>query len=207
MFNSATFLSRITFIWLTLLSLSLIASPSQPVTDNSDFQSAHLRKAEYVFNFTRYINWPDLSERDLRYQITLCLQSRGGSFDVIEGLAKVHKVGERQLTVQVRLLSPGIRCDLIYIEQAWGIESQISTEMLRQVAQEVVIVAAKPDLYPELSAISFYQRENRLSFEVNMNIINRLKADVSSELLKLARIRQIPVKQQKVATIQDGEQD
>ena len=153
--------------------------------------------AAYLFNFTKFIEWPDLSERDPRSEIVICLQANSEILGFIKELVASRRVGIKQLPVVVKVYQHQVRCDMVYVQRADFFESTADSEdgnqsggLAHKNLQEVLIIASNTDLYPDSAAISFYEQKKRLRFEVNMNKINSLKLKVRSELLKLARIKQ-----------------
>jgi hypothetical protein len=162
------------------LLISASALSDEPLSEASLSDQDRL-KAQYLIDFTRFIEWPEYSSRDKRTEITICMQADAHVFDTASALAKQRTVGAEKLRLQLLALQNNTRCDVAYFEKA--------QESLPQNLQEVLIVAANTGIYPEVAAIAFYQDEKRLSFAVNMTEINRLELSVSSELLKLARIK------------------
>lgn len=175
-------------------SFWLFALSTAQASDYPELSKKDKLIAAYLFNFTRFIQWPDLSERDPRSEIVICLQANSEINGFINELVAGRKVGIKQQQIVIKEFQLQARCDMVYVEQAGYFEQLLPVpateqENVRESLQEVLVVASGSKVYPELAAISFYEQKKRLRFEVNMNKINDLKLDVSSELLKLARIK------------------
>lgn len=100
----------------------------------------------------------------------------------MQALVKNRKVGEQQLQVLVQPITPTTRCDLAFLSAP--------EQMVYDTLQEVLIVSSDISLFQNVAAFSFYEQGKRLRFEINMQRLNKLELEISSELLKLARIKQ-----------------
>ena len=85
-------------------------------------------------------------------------------------------------TVEVLSLDEARGCEVLYVRQSKKIAS-ISLD-------HTVVVADSPSVAMPNAAMVFYQKNGKLRFEVDVTIISDLEVVVSSELLKLARIKQ-----------------
>ena len=138
-------------------------------------------QAAYLFNFTKFIQWPDSGNRFARTSVNICIVASVPFSAFITELVEGKKVGKIKTPVVVSNLSANTRCDIVYVQA----DNFVVSESL----EEVLLVAATPTILPDQATITFYEDNKRLRFEVDMREIERLKLKISSELLKLARIK------------------
>lgn len=177
--NKQVALTALLLMWLMMPFNGLAEDPQE----NQYFELSKKDKliAAYLFNFTKFIDWPEFSRREARNQITLCMREDARILDFTRELVADREVGPKKLKVEVRVLKDTVRCDMAWFERR-GLP-------LPENLQEVLIVTSDLAVFPGVAAISFYEDKKRLRFEINMNEINSLKLTVRSELLKLARLK------------------
>lgn len=161
------------FAWLVLIV--------SPIVDAQTSLNKEAKvKAAYLFNFTKYIEWPDSSFTSPESPLVICIDRNPTMEAFMRALVKSRKVGKRQRPLQINPLQQADRCHLTYLK-----ESPVSTDKLL-VSSVNVAEAGNPF---EQVAILFFQENGKLRFEIKLQEIERLKIAVSSELLKLARIK------------------
>lgn len=161
-----------------LVCLTLFASPDAQAQTALNKEAKV--KAAYLFNFTKYIEWPDSSFSSSSSPVEICIDRNPTLEAFMRALVKNRKVGKQQRTLQIKSLRGSDKCHLSYLSQ--DIDS--SSEVL---SNSVNVSEANNSFDP--LAILFFQQNGRLRFEINMKEIERLDIAVSSELLKLARIK------------------
>ncbi len=77
---------------------------------------------------------------------------------------------------------------MIYVREA-NKTTALKLVGAKSLDEDTVIVADTSSIYFPGAAIMFYQENKKLRFEVDLERINTLNVDISSELLKLARIK------------------
>ena len=139
-------------------------------------------KAAYLWNFTQYIAWPDSKVGKLPASIRICVDGSNNFFQFLQDMVISKRDFKGKNTVEVLFLDEARGCEVLYVRQSKKIAS-ISLD-------HTVVVADSPSVAMPNAAIVFYQKNGKLRFEVDVTIISDLEVVVSSELLKLARIKQ-----------------
>lgn len=137
-------------------------------------------KAAYIFNFTKYIEWPRDAFTHIETPITICVEHNPEFNDFIKALVKQRKVGKDQRSLIVRNINDANICHIAYVKSA-----EAHTETLLRNA----LVLSDMNNKHAFSAIIFFRQNDKLRFEINMVEVNRLNITISSELLKLARVK------------------
>lgn len=140
-------------------------------------------KALYLFNFMRYVDWPNADPEGER--VRLCVYGQdpiGPALDTIDGKPLG---GGRQVTVVRTRSLAGLRsCRLLYVADA---EAGDMPKVMAAVRGQPVLVVAESPLARESAAIIWSLQHSRLVFDVNLKAVRQADLRMSSKLLRLAR--------------------
>ena len=162
---------------ISLLSLLLCSS----VNAEDSLSKEDKLKAAYLFNFTKFIEWPILAKSERPSSIRICVDGTSAFFEFLEELVANRKVGKLQKTVEVLSVETAGGCELLFVK---GGEKEITI----QLDHTVIVADSVSAVFPDI-ALFFYVKKGKLRFEIDLEKINSLNVIVSSELLKLARVR------------------
>lgn len=149
--------------------------------DSSLLSKENKLKAAYLLNFTKYIEWPMPEPASRPSPIRICLQD-GAPFEAfLRDLTANRVVGASKRRIEVLSVSRAQRCDLTYLYST-------PVQPSLKVAESVTVLDSAQVIY-EWPTITFYIDSRRLRFEINVQRAKELQVSVSSELLKLGRVR------------------
>lgn len=135
-------------------------------------------KAAYVFNFVKFVAWPDTEATNT---LTICFHGGDGVYAALtDGIAD-KRVGARSVAaVQITdtMLSP--RCDALYIEA-----SKAANFMLPADAA-VLTISDAANFTARGGMIGLFTENHRLRFVINVGNASQAGLHISSDLLKLA---------------------
>lgn len=138
-------------------------------------------KAAYLLNFTKFIEWPITDSSIENQPLYICLQDLTPFDFFLKQLISSSSVVPGKRSIKVVPLYEAKACDLTYLH------STISVITPTILASVTVADSQKVDhLQP---AITFYLDQRKLRFEANIATLQTLNVNVSSELLKLARLK------------------
>lgn len=160
-----------------LTALVFLAS----ITTLSKAQDEKL-KAIFIYNFTRYINWPQKPGN-----FVIIVLGKSGIYEEIEGIASKKMVGSA--TIQVKTAnSPEDITDshIIYIPLSKMNLLPLIVQKTRE--QHVLIITEKEGSCNAGSAINFYSREGKMGFEISKENLESCGLGVSAELLRLGTV-------------------
>lgn len=181
-FSSRCFLPRRFSVVLVAIMWGLLPNMSQAkAQDFAELSRLDKLKAAYIFNFTKFISWPELDDNSPRQAVVVCLSKHDPLMGFLRELVGNRKVGEQHLRVEITHISVNSRCDLAYLSDT----KQPVFEGLHQVP----IISADRSIFQNVATFSFYEEGKRLRFEIDMQRLKALELEISSELLKLARIK------------------
>lgn len=134
-------------------------------------------KAAYMYNFTRFISWP----ADHPQHLVFCVQQPTDFVAFFHALINSKLGRDKRNDLRIIELSAAARCDLAYLPGP-----QIDFPALTPATLIITDAPAPPGL---AAVFTFYQEHNRLRFEIDTAQSERLNLTISSELLKVAKIK------------------
>lgn len=162
------------FDLLVALGLGLSPTPA-PAADEVTL------KAAYIYNFTKFIQWPDEERPTLR----LCAMGTDG-FGKSLGALIGKPVRNMQIAVRNAVTLQEIpQCDLVVVTAGYA----QSLDRVRQVVNgyPIVIVAESADAFPNGALMALMLRDDNIVFEVDLTTARQLGLRISAKLLQLAR--------------------
>jgi hypothetical protein len=169
---------RITVIFLFL---SIYAS-----AQNINYKLASL----YVYNFTKYIDWPAKEKKDF---FIIGIFGETPAYDEFKKMANAKKEvsGKKIVVEKIATIKELDGCDIIYIPVTQSHRLKEIKESLG--INPILIITEKPGMAHKGAGINLFLDEdddNKLKFELNKKAIESGGLHVSSQLLNLG----IPVK-------------
>lgn len=156
------------------LGLAYAASPSLAVDEAT-------AKAAYLYNFAKFILWPDEQRATLR----LCVV---GDHALDKSLDSLIGKPVRSMQISVRhavALQDIPQCDLVFVPES----RQQSLERVRQVVNgfPILIVTENTEALPKGATVALIPSDGRIVFEVDLATARQLGLQVSAKMLQLAR--------------------
>lgn len=182
-FNRILYAAKI-YVLKRILLMSIVLATllfNHVAYGQSELSKENKLKAAYLLNFTLFISWPEHHSVAAKHSIILCLQGSTEFVQFANELAGGGRFSNEKRLVKVEPLSSADKCDLSYIQQKiLNIPSQMQTS---------VIVADSELVQLDTTAITFFRQHRKLRFEINLLVMQQLDVTVSSELLKLAKVK------------------
>ena len=143
-------------------------------------------KAAYIFNFIKFVQWPEPSPATPQGPLMLCVAAKDGlrgALAAIEG----KQVQGRELRVKWGVKPDEVKaCQILFVPDG---EARGVAELLRAVGTLPVLTIGEPDGFAAAGGgIGFVDRDERVQFEINPAAMERANLQVSSQLLRLATI-------------------
>lgn len=139
-------------------------------------------KAIFIYNFTKYIEWPSSSKQG---DFVIGVFGKTNITAELEKMALLKKAGNQTIVIkQIQSVNDIANCQMLFI--AADKSSQIGNVMSKIKNTSVLIVSEDPGMAKKGSAINFVPAGNKISFELNRNAAERHELNVSSSLNQLA---------------------
>ncbi|MBL8313828.1 MAG: YfiR family protein [Rubrivivax sp.] len=169
--------------WPRLLGLALAGciAAGQAQTPLSETQA----KASALFNFARYVEWPERAFASREAPLVFCLAGRDS---LAAGVATFdgRSLGGRTTQLRRVLGAEDVRgCHVLYVGES---EERRLLPMLRAAAGEPVLTVSDVGGAGELGgAITIVLDDGRIRFDINRAALEQAQLRASSNLLRLAR--------------------
>jgi hypothetical protein len=166
-----------------VITLAVIAGAARSAEPQS---GEYLVKAAFIYNIAKFVEWPPGTFETDSSPVVLCILGKdpfGGSLKTIEGKA----VQGRPLIVRhiERVEDPG-PCHILFISSS---EAARLPQILAHVKDaRILTIADMPRFAQNGGVINLVTMENRIGMEINTTAAEQARIQISSKLLKLARI-------------------
>jgi hypothetical protein len=161
-------------LMLLMMGLSIV-SAQLPQGNTDTFLEAKV-KAAYLFNFTKFVQWPDQSDSS----VSICIVGAPQIKTILQELSKTkpfHVISE-----------PGPQyspCQILYIDRS----ANDFDQALSIVKEKQVLTVSNFEKFTQYGGIiGFFTESGKVRLEININIARDNDIIISSKLLELARI-------------------
>ncbi len=137
-------------------------------------------KAAYLYNFTRFVDWPSLPADT----ITICIvgsESVGGMLNQLSN----RQVKGRPLQIKQGQLADISRCQILFIGQSAG---NMTDLLNRTRGNNILTVSDTEDFARQGGVIGFYDEAGKVKLEINSKTAGAANLKISAKLMEIARI-------------------
>lgn len=135
-------------------------------------------KAAYVFNFVKFVAWPDDQANE---PLTICFVGAGGVYQALVAGIENKRAGARRLiALQIADTGSTGTCDALYIDASMA----PAYPLVRQAA--VLTISDARSFAEHGGMIELFTENHRLRFLINIDSAHQAGLRISSDLLKLA---------------------
>jgi len=153
----------------------------------ADHASEYDVKAAFLFNFTKFVEWPEGSFADAAAPIVIGIIGDDPFGDNLMHMIEGKTVQGRYLVIRKERFGDDLRrCEVLFVSTS---ERQRSTQILGSVRGASVLTVSDIGGFAEAGGtMQFVTEEGRLRFVVNLDSARQSKLLVSAKLLALARV-------------------
>ncbi len=181
LFGFFTGMRKLLFI---LSSFVLFTSAVTVVPDDSEEANARI-KAIYIYNFTKYIEWPDTYKEG-----SFVIGFIGNNSALLSELSKMSvskKVGNQSIEIRnISTIEDNAKFNIIFILS--DNSSQLSEVISKTKGKSPLIITEKPGLAQKGAAINFIVIDNKQKFELNKTNLEKYKLKVAINLIQMAQM-------------------
>jgi len=144
-------------------------------------------KLAFLYNFTKFIEWPPGSYRDPGAPLAICIVGRDPFSADIEGDLRTRIVGRHP--VKVLTLKPTDTLSVCHMVFIPATENGQADKIVRDLKGSSTLTVGETEGFAELGGIiNLTVAGNNVHFEVNQLAAQRAGLKISSKLLSLAKI-------------------
>ena len=164
-----------------LLLVGTLIDGSAAVAQSQDESAV---KTAYIYNFSKFIDWPATAFANSDAPITFCVIDQSLPDSALSKLDK-RKVNQRELAVEkITLKSAHTPCHILYLGELSA--AQVS-EVIRLYRDDpVLLIGDTGQASEKFAAINLTSEDRKLRFNVNLGQASAHHLEISAYLLKLA---------------------
>ncbi len=164
-----------------------MAGSAPPVNGQSSSAGEYEVKAAYLYNFAKFVEWPEKALLNSTAPIVLCVYGEDPFGRALDETVKGKSVNNRDLAIhRAKSLQELKRCQVVFID---GAEGKRLPEILRELQGSSVLVVGESSGFAEQGGqIQFQLEDNKVRFSINVDAVERAHLKISSKLLALAKI-------------------
>ena len=168
-----------------IVLLICLGSPGPAVWGNS--LREYEIKAAYLYNFINYVEWPEQSLPPVGSAITIGVVGENPFGPALAPLNGKQIKGRTLVVKEVSLPADLKQCQIVFISSS---EKERLPLILESLKDSKVLTVSEIDGFAEHGGmINFISERNKVRFEINHGLARTKGLTISSELLKLARVK------------------
>ncbi|MDE2058646.1 MAG: YfiR family protein [candidate division NC10 bacterium] len=143
-------------------------------------------KAAFLYQFSKFVEWPAQAFRTSQYTICIGVIDGGPMASALQSIEGKEAKGRRVVVKRFKGLEDLEFCHILYISSV--MESHLA-EILNQLKETSTLTVSDIDGFARRGGmINLIMVEGKIQFEINVEAAERAKLQISSHLLRLARI-------------------
>jgi hypothetical protein len=147
-------------------------------------------KAAYLYNFARYLTWPEGSFASETSPYSLCILGGGPLVEVLRSSVSNKTVKERGFAVQSLPAGASVKrlrsCHALFISSA---HTGLAAAVVQGLGTApVVVVGESPRMLGAGAAFNFIPRGTKLGVELKREVLTRRGISASSRLLQVVEL-------------------
>ena len=180
-----SWLSGKTYSWLALICLmSIIASAC---ADEPQTLSETQIKAGFVFNFARFVEWPESAFVTFTSPFVVCVVGAGPLAELLTETSVGKAVNGRPFSIKSMKSTDDLRlCHILYLGSLGERQEIRALEPLK--GSSVLTVSETHGFAPAGGMIGLVVQENKLKLEINLEAATHAGLKISSKLIAISRL-------------------
>jgi hypothetical protein len=157
-------------------------------TASAPISSEYQVKTAYLYNFAKFIQWPEGTFTDTTEAIVIGIVGEDPFGNLLDEAISQRRAQGRPLRVErYHNLADIGHCHLLFVSRS---EAKQQSELFRALADSnVVTIGESPDFTKEGGQVRFFlSKSQTIKIEINRTAVHRAGIFISSRILKIARI-------------------
>ena len=162
-----------------MLLAALVIGAVQGASFAQEVASEYRVKAAYLYNFVKYVEWPDTSKG----RILICVAGQNPFGTLLESMVRNERVHGVPLVTEV-ILDARTDCDVLFTPRT----ANIRAYLVGAAGLPTLTIGETPRFVEQGGMIGFYPDGVNVRFEINPAAATKVHLKISSRLLQLAKI-------------------
>ena len=177
---------QIRLCWPLLAAVFLLLSSGPPLSC-AQTVSEYQFKAAYLYNFSKFVEWPAQAFASPVAPIRLCVLKEQAFESELNQVVKGKTVGGRAVAVvPVQTAEQSLGCQILFIASSQDKQSRQIIDTLRNTS--VLTVGESEGFLERGGIINFVLQDDRVQLQVNHKAATQAGLHISSRLLSVARL-------------------
>jgi hypothetical protein len=171
-----------------LVLVALLSSACAPVDRaQAEPPGEYQLKAAFLFNFAKFIDWPDKSFSSPQSPFIICILGTDPFGHAMDDVLQDKTIDNRPVTItHLKNVAQAKQCHMVFVSQS---ETTHLTDILLQLRGARILLVGESDGFAAAGGtIQFVREDNHVRFWINPDAADRAGLKVSSKLLSLARV-------------------
>ncbi len=176
-----------TSIALGLVLIALIGLGLPASAPRAEGVSEYSVKAAFIVNFARLVEWPEDAFGGPEDAVVTCIAGKQAHTAARRGGLDGQAVGRRSVSLRLIDSADETRgCHVVFVSSD---SSKLAPRILAQVRSDSILTVGENEGFAKRGGIiNFYREGPKVRFEINATAAERADLQISSRLLRLARI-------------------
>lgn len=169
-----------------LLVFVVLVRFAQAEATLADRYDEYMIKAAFIYNFAKFIEWPEESFTDAKSPLSLCILGQNPFGNMLVSLGTEETGGRRLVIRESKRVEEAIGCHIVFIS---GSEKKNLKNILARFDNlNILTIGDMTNFAKSGGTIKLDKVEERIRFEINVDAARRAGLVISSEVLDLAEI-------------------
>lgn len=143
-------------------------------------------KATFLYNFAKFVEWPDGTFTTPDSPIILCILGDNPFGRALAAIENKNIKGRRLGIRLCRDVSETTGCHILYISPS---EQKQVPHILNSIKHQSFLTVSDTEMFGKKGGMIYlFKTEHSVQFEINLEVARKARLKISSRLLKLARI-------------------
>jgi hypothetical protein len=174
---------------VVILGAAVSSSQAQP-DEGAVINREYRIKAAYLYNFSGYVRWPVDAFPANDAPLVIGVLGTNPFGDILNEIARTKKVDGRPIVAKrFASMAAYTPCHVLFVPSSTS-PDETAAAIRKTHGSAVLLVGEAPGFAERGGAVNFFIEENKVRFEINLDVAKRQQLKISSKLLGLARIVQ-----------------
>jgi hypothetical protein len=173
--------------WATLLILGLLCAAAG-FSRAAELQLSEAQvKALFLYNFAKYVDWPDATFAQADAPIVIGVMGDSGFSDTLEKSVAGKRVGGRGIVVKsISEVGEDPACQILFVPAS---QKHRTDQVLTRLKGKPVLTVGETDEFLKSGGmINFFKKEGKVRLEIDLRPAREAKLHVNAKLLSVADV-------------------
>lgn len=172
------------------LTICVLVAGAAQSSGAADPASEYEVKAAFLYNFTKFVEWPDTAFTDDKAPVVICIFGNDPFGTALDPMESMSAQGRKFLIKRCKSLDQLRTCHVVFISQS---ERDRLATILAYLAKSGALTIGDMEGFAEAGGmINLYEAGNKIRFAINVDAAQSAGLRISSQLLALAKIVKNP---------------